>query len=168
MESVLIGKTHLEECPKCEGVWADGDAVRQICADQEQQAAVLGTPVSQTAESAEFEERVHYIPCPVCKDLMNRVNFPQCSNVIVNVCGRHGTWFDKDELRRIVEFIRSGGLEKSRSRQMEELEERQQQARTAAQADALEIMAQPPPWSESNRHLGVSIAASVVRAILDI
>src|SRR5579871_6587967 len=23
MQSVLIGKTHLLECPKCEGIWAD-------------------------------------------------------------------------------------------------------------------------------------------------
>ncbi len=111
MEAVLIGKTHLEECPRCEGVWADADSVRQICADQEQQAAVLGMPTSQTAAAASIEEHIHYIPCPVCKTLMNRVNFAHCSGVIVNVCTQHGTWFDKDELRRIVEFIRAGGLE---------------------------------------------------------
>ena len=35
---------------------------------------------------------------------MNRVQFANCSHVIVDVCKPHGTWFDRDELRRIVEL----------------------------------------------------------------
>ncbi len=71
-------------------------------------------------------ETVSYIACPVCKQLMNRVNFAHCSNVVVDVCRTHGTWFDRDELRRIVEFIRAGGLEMERDRQLAELDERKQ------------------------------------------
>jgi Zn-finger nucleic acid-binding protein len=168
MEAVLIGKTHLEECPQCEGVWADTDSVRQICADQEQQAAVLGMPTSQTAEMADIDEHIHYIPCPVCKGLMNRVNFAHCSNVIVNVCVRHGTWFDKDELRRIVEFIRGGGLESARARQIEELEERQRHDQDSARAEALGIMGQSQAWDQDDRHLGISAVASVIKGFLDI
>jgi Zn-finger nucleic acid-binding protein len=167
MEAVLIGKTHLEECPRCEGVWADADSVRQICLDQEQQAAVLGIPTSQAAEAGNIEEHIHYIPCPVCKNLMNRVNFAHCSGVIVNVCNQHGTWFDKDELRRIVDFIRSGGLERERTGQIQELEEHQRQERASAAADAMGIINQPLTWGEGDRHLGISTVASVVRAFLD-
>jgi Zn-finger nucleic acid-binding protein len=167
MEAVLIGKTHLEECPRCEGVWADADSVQQICADQEQQAAVLGMPTSQTAQSVGIEEHIHYIPCPVCKELMNRVNFAHCSNVIVNVCGRHGTWFDKDELRQIVEFIRAGGIEKERVREIEELDERQRQTRASAAADAMDIVNKSLPWSVGDRHLGISAVAGAIRALLD-
>ena len=54
---------------------------------------------------------------------MNRVNFARCSGVIVDFCKGHGTWFDRDELSRIVEFIRGGGLEESRSREKEEIKE---------------------------------------------
>jgi Zn-finger nucleic acid-binding protein len=166
MEAVLIGKTQLEECPKCEGIWADADSVRQICADQEQQAAVLGMPTSQTAQSVGIEEHIHYIPCPVCKELMNRVNFAHCSNVIVNVCGRHGTWFDKDELRRIVEFIRAGGIEKERAREVEELEEHRRQAQASAVPEALAIMDKSLPWNESDRHAGISAVVNAIGQFL--
>jgi Zn-finger nucleic acid-binding protein len=131
LQSVLVGKTHLEECPRCEGIWADPASLQQVCADREQQTAVLGMPTSQSAESAPFEEHIHYIPCPVCKQLMNRVNFDNCSGVVVNVCGQHGTWMDKDELRRIVEFVRAGGLDKARQAQIDELKERELRAQSA-------------------------------------
>ncbi len=62
---------------------------------------------------------------------MNRVNFASCSTVVVDVCKAHGTWFDKDELRRIVEFIRAGGLEKARTKQIEELERQKRKLSTA-------------------------------------
>jgi Zn-finger nucleic acid-binding protein len=60
---------------------------------------------------------------------MNRVNFARYSGVIMDVCKEHGTYFDRDELRRIVTFIRGGGLEKSRERQRERLVEEQQRLR---------------------------------------
>jgi len=50
----------------------------------------------------------------------------------VDVCREHGTWFDKDELRRIVEFIRAGGLEQARADQIAELERKGQQLRAGA------------------------------------
>ncbi len=132
MNAVTVGQTNLRECPKCEGIWADATSLEQICADREKQAAVMGMAAPVAApESAELEEKVQYLPCPVCHKLMNRVNFAHCSHVVVDVCSQHGTWFDKDELRRIVEFIREGGLEKAREREMEELEERRRQASPA-------------------------------------
>lgn len=67
---------------------------------------------------------------------MNRVNFASCSNVVVDVCKTHGTWFDQDELRRIVEFIRGGGLEKARSKQIEELERQKRELNAAQIASA--------------------------------
>jgi Zn-finger nucleic acid-binding protein len=76
-------------------------------------------------------EKVCYLPCPVCRTLMNRVNFAHCSNVIVDVCRQHGTWFDRDELRRIVEFIQAGGLEKARIKEIAELEAQRRQLESA-------------------------------------
>jgi len=168
MQKVLIGKAHLEECPRCEGIWADAESVRQICADQEQQAAVLGLPTSTPApESAEVDLQVHYVPCPVCKNLMNRVNFAHCSNVVVNVCQQHGTWFDKDQLRRIVEFIRAGGLEKMHARELEELEDRKRQAEAHTPGTAWvgenDPLAGGYGW---DRHVGISAVASVILDLL--
>jgi Zn-finger nucleic acid-binding protein len=60
---------------------------------------------------------------------MNRVNFARCSGVVVDVCKGHGTWFDRNELQRIIDFIRGGGLNLSRSREKRELEEERQRLR---------------------------------------
>jgi Zn-finger nucleic acid-binding protein len=129
MNAVALGSTSLQECPRCEGIWVDATALQQICADRERQAAVLGMPGPPPTSGPVTMEKVSYIPCPVCKQLMNRVNFAHCSNVVVDVCRTHGTWFDRDELRRVVEFIRAGGMEKERVRQMAELDERERQVK---------------------------------------
>lgn len=50
------------------------------------------------------------------------MNFARCSGVVVDVCRNHGTWFDRNELHRIVLFIRNGGLDLSRDRQKLDLE----------------------------------------------
>jgi Zn-finger nucleic acid-binding protein len=122
MRAVLIGKTQLQECPQCEGLWADKDSLEEICANAEQQSAVLGAPGVSPPSYDVTLEKVRYSPCPLCGKLMNRVNFAQCSHVVVDVCNLHGTWFDKDELRRIVEFIRAGGLDKAREMKIRQLE----------------------------------------------
>jgi Zn-finger nucleic acid-binding protein len=137
MEAVVIGKTNLRECPKCEGIWAETVALQQICADREQQSAVLGT-AAPLPENDNPDLAVRYVPCPICGTLMNRVNFAHCSHVIVDVCRAHGTWFDKDELRRIVEFIRSGGLDIARANEVAELDQRERAMRAAQLAAPLD------------------------------
>lgn len=122
LNSVALGKTTVRECPKCEGLWVDTDSFNQICADREQQAVILGVATALPTDGEQNLEVVRYLPCPVCGELMHRVNFARCSHVIVDVCRPHGTWFDKDELRRIVEFIRAGGMEQARLREINEME----------------------------------------------
>lgn len=124
MKSVTVGTTSLLECSRCEGIWVDLETLRQICAEREKQAAVMGMPGPPDGP-VELEKNIRYVPCPVCHELMNRVNFAHCSHVIVDVCKAHGTWFDKDELRRTVEFIRGGGLEKARAQQLQQIKDEQ-------------------------------------------
>jgi hypothetical protein len=57
----------------------------------------------------------------------------------VDVCRAHGTWFDANELHRIVHFIRAGGLDRSRAKEKSELAEerrRLQAARAGADRDS--------------------------------
>jgi Zn-finger nucleic acid-binding protein len=162
MESVVIGGTSLLECPHCEGLWTDADTLRQICANREQQAAVLGMATHlPNNDGVDFDKQIRYLPCAVCGQLMNRVNFANCSNVIVDVCREHGTWFDRDELRRIVEFIRDGGLVKARAREIASLDElrRRSAARQIVSGQRLS-----PAFDESVWHGAVYEAA---QALLD-
>jgi Zn-finger nucleic acid-binding protein len=133
MSSVMIGTAPVRECSRCEGLWLDTTVFQLICADREHQSMVLGDALS-TGHSAPIahEAQVRYIPCPHCQQLMNRINFANCSRVVVDVCKAHGTWFDRDELRQIVEFIRGGGMEQSRENVRHELELQKEKLRTEA------------------------------------
>lgn len=165
MTAVTIGKVSLRECPKCEGIWADAASLQQICADREEQAAVLGVPAPAAALDSQNIEVVRYLPCPVCHALMNRVNFAHCSHVIVDVCNRHGTWFDRDELRRIVEFIRAGGMEQARAREISELQEERSQLQSARSAGAGDIDFDSRPARYDAWSLGISTAADVLKLL---
>ncbi len=137
MDGVTIGAETLRECARCGGLWVEAEAFERICADREEQTAVLGAAAFASKPSianiksshAGQTDKVRYVPCPQCAQLMNRVNFAHCSGVIVDVCKGHGTWFDRDELRAIVEFIRAGGLVASRAREKQQILDMQRQLR---------------------------------------
>jgi Zn-finger nucleic acid-binding protein len=128
MQPVTIGTTAVRECFKCAGLWLDVTSFEKICADREQQSAVLGAASpAPTHTATDAVSKISYVPCPECAQLMNRINFARCSGVIVDVCRGHGTWFDRDELSRIIEFIREGGLEAARNKEKAHLEEARRQ-----------------------------------------
>jgi len=123
MHSVTLGATAIRECERCLGLWVDVASFEKICADREQQAAVLGASSPAPTKAVQETDKVRYVPCPECRQLMNRVNFARCSGVVVDVCKGHGTWFDREELSRIVEFLRGGGMDAARAREKAALEE---------------------------------------------
>jgi Zn-finger nucleic acid-binding protein len=124
MKTVAVGNSNLLECSQCEGIWVDVETLQQICTDREKQAFVSSVPPS-IDQPLQFETAIRYVPCPICHELMNRVQFAHCSHIVVDVCKPHGTWFDKDELQRAVQFVQAGGLEKARTDQLAEIKDEQ-------------------------------------------
>jgi Zn-finger nucleic acid-binding protein len=127
MHLVAIGDSKVLECAKCLGLWLNTHSFETLCADKEQQSAVLGNAALAGVDRSIQQTKVNYVPCPECSQLMNRANFARCSGVIIDLCKQHGVWFDRNELSRIVEFIRSGGLEMSRAKEKNALEEERRQ-----------------------------------------
>ena len=164
MEKAALGATTVRECPKCEGLWVDSTSLARICSEREQQAAAIGL-VQPHQPAGAIELQVHYLPCPVCQKLMNRVNFAGYSNVIVDVCKSHGTWFDCDELRRIVEFIQSGGLDTARQRETAELEARRRELKDMQMSGACGPLTSEPE-SPFERHRGVSLIADALSSFV--
>jgi len=166
MGAVAIGGTELRECGRCEGVWVDVDSLDKICTDREKQGAILGAAAPLPNARNPDQEKVRYLACPVCGKLMNRVNFARCSHVVVDVCKGHGTWFDKDELRQIVEFIRAGGLEKARESEIAELERRRRELASAQ----IERSGDLPAFSRTTHYgdwgVAVSAASALIRTLL--
>ncbi len=128
LEIVQIDTSRIRECTKCGGFWSGIDAFEEICASKERQAAVLGF-ISDNTDRTVKPATVSYVPCPDCKQLMNRSNFARTSGVIIDLCKQHGVWFDRDELPKIIEFITGGGMQRAREKERVSLEEERKRLR---------------------------------------
>jgi Zn-finger nucleic acid-binding protein len=170
MSAITIVATAMRECERCGGLWVEVAAFEEICAHREQQSAVLGAALPAPARqlpAATDSERISYAPCPQCGQLMNRVNFARCSGVIVDVCKGHGTWFDRDELSGIVQFIRGGGLDIARQKEKQEIEFERQQLRTEQMvASSRESGSIGLLYSDEERLGGISAAGSLLKFLL--
>jgi Zn-finger nucleic acid-binding protein len=166
MTAITLGNEAMRECEKCGGLWVEVAAFARICADREEQSAVLGGAAPLPLQGASDGGRVSYIPCPQCGNLMNRINFARCSGVIVDICRGHGTWFDRDELSQIVQFIRGGGFELSRQREKRDLEHERAQLRAqqfaASQTSGFERFA-----ASDERVGGLSATHELLKFLID-
>ncbi|MEP6703434.1 MAG: zinc ribbon domain-containing protein [Acidobacteriota bacterium] len=122
LQSLKIGATSLRECLRCGGFWSTVETFENVCADKERQSAVINYAAAKS-RAADAAAAIAYVPCPDCKQLMNRSNFARSSGVIIDLCKKHGVWFDADELPKIIDFINEGGLAHSREREKIALEE---------------------------------------------
>ena len=142
LTSADIGGTRILECLGCGGVWLDEASFQSICADREKQEKVVLYPARRPAESTAPTEQPQrfYVPCPECGDLMNRKNFAGCSGVVVDICTRHGIWFDRQELQRIADFIKDGGLHKARANELANLKAEQDRLADMKYAQSVESL----------------------------
>ena len=143
LDALTIGQTALRECRRCGGLWSDVETFENICSDRERQSAVLSFG-GQRERTAAPQIKISYVPCPDCKQLMNRSNFARASGVIIDVCKTHGVWFDAEELPRIIGFIRGGSMELARQRERNELEQervrlREERRRLGTQAESFDV-----------------------------
>ncbi len=169
MVAITLGSAAMRDCENCSGLWVEVEAFEKICADREQQSAVLGaaTPAPARQTSSEELSGIRYVPCPQCGQLMNRINFAHCSGVIVDICKGHGTWFDCDELSTIVQFIRGGGLEVSRQKEKSEIEFERQQLHREQHVAANRANSLGAYSSDDERVGGLSAASGLLKFLLD-
>jgi len=122
LQSLKIGAANMRECERCGGFWTSVETFEHLCKDKEQQSAVLSYAGDQNRELSSAAP-IKYVPCPDCKQLMNRSNFARISGVIIDLCKHHGVWFDANELPKIISFIEEGGIKRSREKEKIALED---------------------------------------------
>ena len=110
MDTLDCGPGALYDCSRCGGQFVEHAALRDLLEQHDR----LGASERRQQRAAPVDTRVRYVSCPACRALMNRRNFGAGSGVIVDVCGKHGTWFDPGELPRVLAYVESGGLQRSR------------------------------------------------------
>jgi Zn-finger nucleic acid-binding protein len=143
-------------------VWLAPEPFQRLCAEEERRSVFLGAELDARHAPAAPVQTVRYGPCPDCAKLMNRVNFGKRSGIVLDACSQHGTWFDADELRRVVEFVRDGGLERARTRERAQLEE-ERRLRDARQTMASWGVAQPPQRNDASPEATGSVAELLIK-----
>jgi Zn-finger nucleic acid-binding protein len=101
----------MERCPECMGLFFDPDELNALLDSSVNQVYSVNLrkiwEMNQLSEQGK-ERTAVYIKCPVCKGLMNRVNFGARSGVVIDKC-IHGIWLDNGELRKLLEWRKAGG-----------------------------------------------------------
>ena len=156
MRAVRFGGADMYMCDTCNGLWVEPDTLQRIISERMKPSPMMATGIAAPSPARAKLDTVHYAPCPVCKILMNRVNFAHSSGVILDVCTNHGTWFDADELRRVLEFITRGGLEAARAR-----EARQTQTPTSSPMPNVD-----DPWQVMRPLLNSDDSTLIIRALV--
>lgn len=121
LRGIALGGAEVGECLECGGLWVEETTFQTVVSDRTRASVVPQGGAAAARGSSVAADTVRYVPCPDCGKVMNRVNFAKTSGVILDACKGHGVWCDVDELRRVVEFVRAGGLDVSRRREAEQL-----------------------------------------------
>lgn len=119
----------VEQCEDCWGLFFDPRELEYVIDE-----AVLPSIEADmqrmrmlAEEAAPNYSDVKYVKCPVCREIMNRRNFGARSGVIVDRCSRHGVWLDGGEMRRLLLWVKAGGLEYDRQQRDQMREDRRKE-----------------------------------------
>lgn len=119
----------LRDCGQCGGQFVDHALLEALLVQREVYGARL--PKSPPRHNP-LDSPVRYLPCPECQEVMMRKNFGRSSGIIVDVCVKHGVWFDAGELPRVLAFVEAGGLELARRRDADQRKDAERRERVAA------------------------------------
>jgi len=117
MQSFRAGPGSLYDCGSCGGQFVEHQLLHDLLERRERYGETAPRRAPRFDPSG---DPVVYVKCPLCQMTMNRKNFGRSSGVIVDVCARHGTWFDIGELPRVLAFVEGGGLVEARRREQDE------------------------------------------------
>jgi Zn-finger nucleic acid-binding protein len=94
----------LHGCAHCGGVWLGSACAMRVAEALPEDAIALAGRVSKSAKRG--AETHAPVACPICSAPMTRTH-AAAAGVDLDVCGAHGTWYDKDELEQIAKALSS-------------------------------------------------------------
>ncbi len=100
------GGVAIQGCGVCGGVFLGRACADRLATSLPADAIALALRAGQSARHAPNTERP--LACPMCKKTMSRTRAAK-AQVDLDVCASCGTWYDRDEIRRITDAIRSSG-----------------------------------------------------------
>ena len=88
-------------CARCGGTWADTVASQQLATSDVPELEVVDEVIIASVGEAP-PSRAAPRACPVCGDALERVVVAQTE---LDACARHGTFFDRAELGRVIRIL---------------------------------------------------------------
>lgn len=101
LATVKSGELMLVGCGACRGVWVDRKALEKF-SRRDPEARKFGA----AREARGGRGAKQNLKCPICYHWMEAKNFENCAELEVDVCGRHGTWLDANELKAVLMFVK--------------------------------------------------------------
>jgi Zn-finger nucleic acid-binding protein len=98
----IEGEVPLFACAHCGGVWFDAQASMAVLQGKVDPSHVQRRSKPPAPRSGPERSR----PCARCSDAMLPYPF---GDVMLDTCPAHGTWFDHDEIERVVKAARKLG-----------------------------------------------------------
>ncbi|MEO7110180.1 MAG: zf-TFIIB domain-containing protein [Polyangiaceae bacterium] len=87
-------------CPSCGGIWLDSVTTLRVEATLDTQTIQVGEVASSLSQNPTPPHEASP-PCPLCANPM-RSYVVLGSDVEVDTCDAHGTWFDRGELQTLI------------------------------------------------------------------
>jgi Zn-finger nucleic acid-binding protein len=101
---------HIERCSECFGLFFDPGELEVLLDNAVSGEEAINLKHIQNINNDRYQSaKVTYIKCPVCRILMNRVNYGYHSGVVTNQCRKHGIWLDNGEITHLMEWKKAGG-----------------------------------------------------------
>ncbi len=145
MRGKQIGEFSLIGCDQCGGIFVPHDVFEMM---QEKRDSVVFAAIASPKGQAPVGLHESYVRCPVCKQMINRINFARISGVIVDVCREHGIWFDSGEIEKIMNFISHGGLQRAKEADMECLKAEEELIRLKGNSWKPSVAAVDTSWGD--------------------
>jgi Zn-finger nucleic acid-binding protein len=114
LEPIAAGEFQAHGCRSCGGVFLDNSVFKVTVVDPAVRAElhqILDQGTTQVDQSAP-------VACPACRDTMTR---QKSGPVAIDVCKKHGIWFDRSELDRVVEQMVAAGVDQQYSPAVEQM-----------------------------------------------
>jgi Zn-finger nucleic acid-binding protein len=94
-----LNEIEIDFCTSCNGIWLDAGEL-ELMFDTDAQRQKLFDSFQEDPKNPEKEYK-----CPFCNKKMVKVHVGDERKVLIDKCKKdHGLWFDKGELRRVIQF----------------------------------------------------------------
>ncbi len=102
---------YIERCKSCYGLFFDPGEIETLLESSVSNVFDINVEHIDNINNDRYQKskKIKYVECPVCRILMNRVNYKHRSGVVIDQCSKHGIWLDNGEITHLMEWKKAGG-----------------------------------------------------------